>query len=391
MLLALVNGSSANATTTPRAAARPAADAQLVLQQHTLYDPASGGMASHTILAPKGWSVAGGAWWARRELFSVLPSQNVLLAAPDGRFVNIGPNFAATDYRPAADAWQWGGQRPAEGSVDNGYPVVYLPDTLEDWSHWLQNTALPAEYPQARRVRVTNAVIIPELTELLRRKQEPLRRQQEIDNYNYAMSGAGVRGFCETAALAFEWSYRYEGQDFDAMIVMAYSAFGNESQAGTQVWWGLEPVVTFGAPKGELDAAMPLLQALANSLRITPQWAQMKTDHMRALNRIAAKGAADRSAIIADTNREINQIINDGWNERSKSMDSTHAKYINSIREVENYTVAGSNTAVELPSNYGHVFSNGRGEYILTDDALFDPNTDPAFNGANWNSMRAVQ
>jgi hypothetical protein len=33
------------------------------------------------------------------------------------------------------------------------------------------------------------------------------------------------------------------------------------------------------------------------------------------------------------------------------------------------------------------VYSNGQGEYLLTNDQLYDPNTDPNLNGS-WQSMK---
>jgi hypothetical protein len=47
------------------------------MKLHTLTDPGSGNMPSHTVLAPSDWKVEGGAWWAGPAMFNVLPSQDV--------------------------------------------------------------------------------------------------------------------------------------------------------------------------------------------------------------------------------------------------------------------------------------------------------------------------
>ncbi len=40
-----------------------------------------------------------------------------------------------------------------------------------------------------------------------------------------------------------------------------------------------------------------------------------------------------------------------------------------------------------MPFGYDHVYSNGRGEYLLTNDALFEPNVDRSTNAADWTRM----
>jgi len=42
---------------------------------------------------------------------------------------------------------------------------------------------------------------------------------------------------------------------------------------------------------------------------------------------------------------------------------------------------------VELPTGYDHVWSNVQGEYIVTDNTLFDPNADQTFNTQNWQTL----
>lgn len=361
------------------------------MRLHKVRDKGSGDMESHTVLAPRDWTVQGGAWWAPTQLFNILPSQDITVESPDGRAVRVGPSFGACDFQPSAYSQQFGAKRAPEGTADNGYPVVYMPESLPEWKKWLQQKILPAEYPDAQRIRVNEATVIPELTQILQRQLEPLRQQQAAENQQWAAMGSGMQSFIDGAVLAFEWSYRQDGKSWDALLVVGHTYLGSDTEVGRQLWWTIEPSISYRAPKGELEQSMPLLMAIANSVRPTPQWAKMKSDHIRAMNRIAAKGAADRANLIAESNREINKMINDGWNERNAVRDATHEKFINTMREVDNYTVTGSTDSVQLPSYYDHVYSNGNGDYLLSNDALFDPNTDPAFNSANWSTMQVVE
>ncbi len=374
-------------STAPRVAA--ADGGPVVLTGHTFVDPLSANMPSHTVLAPKGWAVEGGAFWAGAQLFGILPSQNIKVIAPDGRRVHVGPSLTCVDVRPSAQAMQMGTPRPQEGTIDSGLPVLYMPDNLAQWQAWMAQKTLPRERPGARDIRV-HVTVVPELTQLMHRQLAPLAEQQQQLNLQARQLNLAMQYFIDGAVLAFECRYTQDGQEWDELVVLGVAHMGTHAQTGTQLRWGIEPNVAYRAPAGQLDRAMPLLMTIANSVHMTPQWAKMKADHVAAMNRIALKGAADRSRIIAQANAEINQIIREGFEQRQASQDRTHQKFINAIREVENYTVPGSGTQVQLPNSYKHVFSNGNGEYILTNDALYNPNSDQNVNNLRWEPMQAV-
>jgi hypothetical protein len=363
--------------------------AQVVMTPHTFNDPQSGNMPSHTVLAPKGWTVEGGAYWAGAQLFGILPSQNIKVTAPDGRRVHVGPSLTCVDIRPSAQAMQMGATRPPEGQIDNGLPLIYMPDNLAQWQAWMAQKTLPQERPGARDIQV-RVTVVPELTQLMHRQLAPLAEQQQQLNVQARQLNLAMQHFIDGAVLAFECRYTQDGRQWDELIVFGIAHMGTHSQTGTQLRWGIEPNVAYRAPAGQLEQAMPLLMAIANSVQPTPQWAKMKADHVAAMNRIALKGAADRSRIIAQANAEINQIIREGFEQRQAAQDRTHEKFINAIREVENYTVPGSSTQVQLPNSYKHVFANGNGEYILTNDALYNPNADQNVNNLRWEPMQVV-
>lgn len=368
--------------------AAPKPKETVVLKQATLKDPGSGGMDSHTILAPKDWKVEGGAWWPNLKFFRILPSQDITVTAPDGCIVRVGPGIAASDFRPAGG---FGVQRAAEGAVDNGLPVLYMPESIEQWKDWLETKGIAKSYPDARNIRVKQLVVIPELTTILRKQLEPIAEMQAQSNRQAAQFGLNTHSFIDATVYGATCTYEQNDKQWEHLFIFGTSYLGSDSQLGRQLWWGVEPNVSYRAPAGQLDAKMPLMMTIANSVRMTPQWQQMKADHIAKMGQIDAKGAADRSRIIAESNREISRIINDGYKERMATMDETHRKVINSIRGVEDYAAPGSDTRVQLPNNYDHVFSNGNGEYILTNDSLYNPNADSNLNRGTWTTLEAAK
>jgi hypothetical protein len=123
---------------------------RILMKLHTLTDKGMGDMKSHTVLAPDGWTVEGGAWWPGQGFFKILPSQDVTITAPDGRKVRLGPSLALKDYLPSAyAAGQLRATRPAEGTAAEGYLVLHMPSTPDEWRTFIAEKAVRSNYPAA--------------------------------------------------------------------------------------------------------------------------------------------------------------------------------------------------------------------------------------------------
>ncbi|MEZ4237746.1 MAG: hypothetical protein R3F59_16685 [Myxococcota bacterium] len=354
-------------------ASGPGADA-MVLHQQTLTDPGMGGMPSHTVLVPDGWTASGGAWWAPPAAFNVVPSQDIRVEAPDGRKLPVGPALSFTWFDPAPFL---GMPPPKEGQADNGTPMMRLPPSPDAWRPLVEKAVADNE-PGAQDIQVTDIVEVPEVTALLTPTVEQIRQQQQ------SMNQFGARPFVGAVALGASATYTREGKAWDTMLVFGVLWLGSDMQTGRQTWWGIEPNLGFRAPKGALELSMPLLVSLATSVQPTPQWAQMKQEHIAKLQGIAMKGARDRSAILSQTAK----IRDDAFEQRMASMDATQRRIVNGIREVDDYVSPSGSSAVQLPSGYDNVYSNGQGDFLLTNSALFDPNVDRAFNDTSWETMQ---
>ncbi|MFV0276704.1 MAG: hypothetical protein ACK5HY_05895, partial [Parahaliea sp.] len=85
---------------------------------------------------------------------------------------------------------------------------------------------------------------------------------------------------------------------------------------------------------------------------------------------------------------DINNIIVGGYRERSAVGDRMQQRYVDSLREETPYTTPSGET-VRLPSFYDKVYTDGNGTYLLNNDALYNPNTDPTINNVNWHRIEA--
>jgi hypothetical protein len=78
----------------------------------------------------------------------------------------------------------------------------------------------------------------------------------------------------------------------------------------------------------------------------------------------------------------------ESWEYRQESIDHVAREFSESIREVETYHDPSTGYDVELPQNYDYAFSNGLGEYIITNDPLYNPSQDQF--GGNWHPLQAA-
>ncbi|MEM8712157.1 MAG: hypothetical protein AAGG01_14500 [Planctomycetota bacterium] len=358
------------------------------LKKHTFQDKGWGGRPSHTLLVPQDWTVKGGAFWMPPAYFQVMPSQEIEVTSPQGHSLRIEPSMTAKDITPPANLPM---PKPKEGTSDRGFPIVYMPQGLEAWRTWMQDKILPATYKDARNIRVTEAKILPNLTKVMVKQYEPFVRM-----LLQSPSQIGSRRV-DCWVLGFTTTYTIGGKAFEEFRMVAVTAFTiDDPYVGRTILWNTDRSFSFRAPVGELEGTMPLFTTIANSLRVEQPWMQMKANlfaKVSGVNRQIAidnlRAAEKRSAILSKTYREISDIQASTYRSTSSTSGSSQERFVNSIREVDIYTTPGSDTEVELPSGYDHVYVNKNDEYILTNDSLFNPNVD--LGVGDWTTMTTTR
>jgi hypothetical protein len=344
----------------------------VVLEHRTLTDPGVRNMPSHTILVPKGWTVEGGAWWAAPAYFKVLPSQDITVAAPNGVEVRIAPHIAAFDYRPSAQAANLGVTRPAEGASHEGYPVVHQPDDDAGWRRMMVGN-IARTWPGASDIRAEDIAEVPQLSVLLRQRLEPLRAGQQ----------AGA--FCTGGVFAASFRYNLNGKEWEQLNVFGITNIGFDSEFGRNLYWGIEPNICYRAPEGRLEEALPLLVTIANSLGHTPEWTRMVTEHARKIN----QAATFRPSILHEAGKSVGDIMFEGWKKREAITAPSQRRVVESIHDVTTYN-SGDGT-VQLPAGYDRVYTNGLGDYVLTNDRFYEPDRDADINSQEWRPIDAVR
>ena len=119
-----------------------------------------------------------------------------------------------------------------------------------------------------------------------------------------------------------------------------------------------------------------------------PEWENRVTQVILKMQADNSRAAQQRSAIIAQSGRDINNMITQGYEERSRIHDSAAAQFDQYIRGVQSFQNPVTGEKVELSNEYGRAWANGAGEYVLSDSAIFNPNA--ALHG-NWTELQPAK
>ena len=155
---------------------------------------------------------------------------------------------------------------------------------------------------------------------------------------------------------------------------------------GRQVDWMLLSDIVVFAPKGKLQSQLKNLIAIAASLRMTPEFQQSINQTLHNMTQDDIRTANKISQINRQTNDYIRRTNQQSWENRQQANDRSHQNYINSIREVEVYSQGGYE--YELPSHYDYVYGDGTGNFIMTNDAFYQPNSDLNLSGS-WDQVQS--
>jgi hypothetical protein len=147
-------------------------------------------------------------------------------------------------------------------------------------------------------------------------------------------------------------------------------------------------VFAMTAPKGELAGQERFLDMILSTVQVDPQWEGRVLQVIGSMSAADSKAAVDRAAIARQAGETINKGIIQGQEERNRRTDRAFAQFDEYIRGVQTYRNPATGEQVQLDNQYGHAWTNGLGDYVLSDHAGFNPNA--ALKG-NWTELQPVK
>ena len=360
---------------------------QMVFKRVTLTDPNMNSMPSHTILVPDGWSVEGGAWWPGQGFSGHMPSHEVKLVSPEGFEIELSPDLNLRDYRPHPGSQH---QRPGEGMSDEkGLPILYMPDTLEAWEAKMLQNNETAGAPGVTNYRITQAAEIPGVSEQVRQQAQQMLAQSQ-QQMGPSMDPNAITASAGGAALMIGAEYEQNGRPMEeaSMFVTSHSANHFNFMGYSKYYWTVSRSITMRGAADTPEAVIQLGLMAATSLQPTPGWARMRAEHMAVINGMNKASDQAIAAINTETNRYISDLQQRSYENRMASNDKLADQTINALTDREDYVIPGTSDYVNLPSGYDHAHYGSDGTIILTNDAMFDPSSDPELIGTSFQTMQ---
>jgi hypothetical protein len=223
----------------------------------------------------------------------------------------------------------------------------------------LRTFVLPRYWPELRSARVVREENLPELA-----AAGPLKYPDLKDT-----------GTFRAGKLRLE--YEQNGATIQQDVYCLIVAFQAPINGTISTFWGIDEIRDSKAPKGKLDEQYKLMQTIAYSTRLNLQWFaryQQLTRMLMQNQMNASNRAVELSRYLARTNNEVTSTIRQSYENRQAAMDRINERFDNHVRGVEDYRDPYSGSTVQLPSGYQEVWANRNGEYLLSNDANYNPN-----------------
>ena len=333
------------------------------------------------MLVPEGWELKGGVVWTP-GMKPFVHSQFGMVA-PDGRELWFLPGRSYTFSEVPRGMLQSGYQPPQPGQPQSDGSIWMAPP--KDLAEYVSKHIIPMGRPQARQVRVVEVTHLADVERSYREMLAPSIQQFEQQNRMMAQQGltSELRIRVESVAVEYQEGEVRFREEIPVMLfgtrMVTPDTYGYMGGPLVHHMWQATPFMSARAPADAFDANEALFVTLVRNAQPTMEWqVQIHELHM-AISRMEHEGRmadqrefARRQKQIAETNREISDMQMAGWRERQASQDRVHRSFVNTVNEVDDFRQPDG-TSVSLPSHYDHVFTDSQGNYILTNDAFFEP------------------
>lgn len=319
---------------------------------YTHLDQEGLGCNAFTILVPDGWDVSGGLIW--RDHPTMPAAVNLSIKSPDGlNEVRLLPSRPYTWFTAPMMFYS-----PSEGSFYMGNEIRRPVNGFEEYIRYY---ILPY---YGQNVRYKGSKRLPDLADAIRQENP----------------GGSADAGC--VRIEYDWG----GHTFEEDILCAVVT----ANLGISIYWFVDKIFTLRSEKSYLDDNYKMFDVIIKSFKLDINWynAYCQLVQVMVNNKLnESRHALIRSRIIANANNQISDMIMQSYERQQATYDRVYQGISESIRGVNTYYDPYKGYGVQLPNQYRYVYGNALGEYILTDDPLYNPNIGSNVNWQNLNRM----
>ncbi len=312
------------------------APAVLKLKQHVFNDISMGGVPAYTVLTPADWTASGNVEW-----------QNVgEVPFPQCKFEIKSPAGGRIRYIPQMTV----SYSNAPGMGQQGIPAP------QNFPEWLRDAATQSNK------NISNLKLID---------AKRNTKLEEIYNQNDRKINALPGMEREAWVITFEYDEAgvHQREEF-AVTYAKYPPFNGINGFFTQSWSMFTSQIVTG-PADQFESMKKDLYNVVAAVRPTVGWF---TQSQAVIAENSRRRSADIWRTILERGKQINQTSDADYQKYKKELSSDSAQHdrLNTIYERSDYKDTDGNV-VNLPMHYKNVFSDGKGNYVLSNNSLDKP------------------
>ena len=264
---------------------------------------------------------------------------------------------------------------------------MYMFNNDQQMNNMSEQSGMPIQFPKSVE-QVINESFLPYNNKINRKlvKKYPIPQlaswDKQFDNQLYK-SMPSQKTF---TVMGLEWRDP-DGKSFLTVLhhFVSYDNFGG--------YWGVIYTVLEAPENGFAKAKRQYINGLLNQ-KTNPQWIQASNQRdMQAAQQSNAnhqanmaniKASGDRST--ANHNARMAAMDQDmeTWKSNQASDDRNHNRTIDNIRGNTNVTDPNTGKTYKVETGADQYWINDQGEYIKSDNSLYNPNQDQNINNKNW-------
>jgi hypothetical protein len=309
----------------------------LRLKRHDFPDATMGAPAAYTALMPDDWSAQGQIEWQPvGEL--PFPQLKIEITSPQKGRIRYLPQMTISYM-----------ESPTTGR--QGIPPP------QDFPTWI------AEAIAQRNLNLSNVKLVNS-----HRNTEMEKFQEGIDRATRAVTN-GMQREVHVIVVEYDEDGIRRREEMNLTYVR-FQPFNGINGFNSQTW-SIFNGGSICAPAEQFDAQRTTLLNVASTIRPTPQW----YTHSQAIIADNSRKRAERVwESIRERGRQINQISDADYTKYKTDMHSgeEQRKRINGIYETDDFKDSDG-SVVNLPMHYQHVFSDGKGHYVLSNNSQDKP------------------
>jgi hypothetical protein len=339
--------------------------------KHAVWDSEGFDMEAQRLLLPEGWRFEGGITWNWSK-FPEDPSFTYRITSPDGR-------AAVEEFKSRRYFWSQNqilNTRFSEAGNEIQEPVKA--------ADYLENLFFPDIRRGVSQIRVLQREALPEFAEKLLRK---LRYRTQVSN-SICPIPYPFETDMDAGRIRVEYTVEGEKRIEDLNCLMAILTLQLPGMFGDtitgQTWTA--SVCSFTAPAEEMPSRVSEFRIITASRSTHLEWDIRRTRVIAAARRDGIRSQQAVNLLFQQIRRtplEFSDMIQETYDSHNHRYDAIFDDYSQYLPDMADYHDPVNDWNLVLPSEYDHVWTNGD-EYLLTHDALLDPNLESI---RNWERL----